>query len=289
MGKDSIWKQLEKTLKNKLASFEGVAGISVKSLTCEKALSIKGNEVFPTASTIKIHILTKLFSMEEEGQIKLSKRVRITEDMYGSGSGVIHFLENVPEFTILDVAILMMLVSDNTATNFCIDLARMEDINDLIQDMGLVETKLRRKMMDPEAINRGSENVSTPNELVAIMQKLHDGIPSTSVSKQVLRIMSKPKSAYINKAIGSDVTIANKPGGMDKVRGDTGIVYLSNNPYAVSIMSNFSMVDSISQENFIIDVIKTIHKSMEILDQTNEFGLGLPKTCLLYTSDAADE
>jgi beta-lactamase class A len=278
MGKDSIWKQLEKTLKNKLASFEGVAGISVKSLTCEKALSIKGNEVFPTASTIKIHILTKLFSMEEEGQINLSKRVRFTEDMYGSGSGVIHFLENVPEFTILDVAILMMLVSDNTATNFCIDLARMEDINDLIQDMGLVETKLRRKMMDPEAINRGSENVSTPNELVAIMQKLHDGIPSTSVSKQVLRIMSKPKSAYINKAIGSDVTIANKPGGMDKVRGDTGIVYLSNNPYAVSIMSNFSMVDSISQENFIIDVIKTIHKSMEILDQTNEFGLGLPKT-----------
>ena len=68
MGKDSIWKQLEKTLKNKLASFEGVAGISVKSLTCEKALSIKGNEVFPTASTKKIHILTKLFSMEEEEQ-----------------------------------------------------------------------------------------------------------------------------------------------------------------------------------------------------------------------------
>ena len=90
--------------------------------------------------------------------------------------------------------------------------------------------------------------------------------------------MSKPKSAYINKAIGSDIRIANKPGGMDKVRGDTGIVYLSNNPYAVSIMSNFSMVDSISQENFIIDVIRTIHKSMEILDQTNEFGLGLPKT-----------
>ena len=278
MGKDSIWKQLEKNLKNKLASFEGVAGLSVKSLTGEEALSIKGNEVFPTASTIKIHILTKLFSMEEEGQINLSKRVRFTESMYGSGSGVIHFLENVPEFTILDVAILMMLVSDNTATNFCIDLAGMADINDLIQDMGLVETKLRRKMMDPAAINRGNENISTPNELVAIMQKLHDGIPSKSVSKQVLRIMSKPKSAYINKAIGSDITIANKPGGMDKVRGDTGIVYLSNNPYAVSIMSNFSMVDSISQENFIIDVIRTIHKSMEILDQTNEFGLGLPKT-----------
>ena len=278
MGKDSIWKQLEKNLKNKLASFEGVAGLSVKSLTGEEALSINGNEVFPTASTIKIHILTKLFSMEEEGQINLSKRVRFTESMYGSGSGVIHFLENVPEFTILDVAILMMLVSDNTATNFCIDLAGMEDINDLIQDMGLVETKLRRKMMDPAAINRGNENISTPNELVAIMEKLHDGIPSKSVSKQVLRIMSKPKSAYINKAIGSDITIANKPGGMDKVRGDTGIVYLSNNPYAVSIMSNFSMVDSISQENFIIDVIRTIHKSMEILDQTNEFGLGLPKT-----------
>ena len=278
MSRDSLWKQLETTLKDKITTFEGVSGLAVKSLTSGKSISINGDEVFPTASTIKIHVLAKLFSLLEEGEIDLSQRIRFTENMYGAGSGVIHFLENDPEFTILDVAILMMLASDNTATNTCIDVASMEGINDLIRELGLSKTKLRRKMMDPEAINRGDENVSTPNELILMMDLLHNEKPTPKVSAQVLRIMSKPKSAYLNKAVGSKVVVANKPGGMDKVRGDTGIVYLPNNPYAVSIMSKFSMVDSIAQEGFLIDLARNIHKFMAIMEETNEFGLGLPKT-----------
>ena len=278
MSRDSLWKQLETTLKDKITTFDGVAGLLVKSLTSGKSISINGDEVFPTASTIKIHVLAKLFSLQEEGEIDLSQRIRFTQNMYGAGSGVIHFLENDPEFTILDVAILMMLASDNTATNTCIDVAGMEGINDLIRDMGLSKTKLRRKMMDPEAINRGDENVSTPNELILMMDLLHNEKPTPKVSAQVLRIMSKPKSAYLNKAVGPKVVVANKPGGMDKVRGDTGIVYLPNNPYAVSIMSKFSMVDSIAQEGFLIDLARNIHKFMAIMEETNEFGLGLPKT-----------
>ena len=278
MSRDSLWKQLETILKDKITSFEGVAGLAVKSLTGERSISINGDEVFPTASTIKIPVLAKLFSLQEEGEIDLSERIRFTQDMYGAGSGVIHFLENDPEFTVLDVAILMMLASDNTATNTCIDIAGIEGINDLIRDMGLSKTKLRRKMMDPEAINRGDENVSTPNELILMMDLLHNEKPTPKVSAQVLRIMSKPKSAYLNKAVGSKVVVANKPGGMDKVRGDTGIVYLPNNPYAVSIMSKFSMVDSMAQEGFLIDLARNIHKFMAIMEETNEFGLGLPKT-----------
>ncbi len=90
--------------------------------------------------------------------------------------------------------------------------------------------------------------------------------------------MGKPKSAYLNKAIGPELTVANKPGGMDKVRGDTGIIYLPNTPYAVSIMSKFSMVNSLSQEGFIIDLAQTVHAYMSTIEDTNEYGLGLPKT-----------
>ena len=198
--------------------------------------------------------------------------------MYGAGSGVIHFLENEPEFTILDIAILMMLVSDNTATNMCIDLAGMQETNNLIKDLGLSKPKLGRKMMDPDAINRGEENISTPNELTKMMELLYQKKPSPKVANNVLNIMSKPKSAYLNKAIGPNTKIANKPGGMDKVRCDVGIVYLPNNPYAISIMSNYGITDSLSQESFVIELAKTAHKFMLTLDQTNEFGLGLPTT-----------
>jgi beta-lactamase class A len=278
MGNSSIWVKLKNTLSNKVNDFEGVAGVAVKSLTSDNSIYINGDEIFPTASIIKIHVLTQLFSMEDKGEINLSKRIRFSTDMYGAGSGIIHYLENEPEFTILDIAILMMLVSDNTATNMCIDLAGIEETNILIQNMGLTKTKLRRKMMDPDAINRGDENVSTPSELIAMMENLYRGQPNPKVAEKVLNIMSKSKSALLNKAIGPNIRVANKPGGMDKVRCDTGVVFLPNNPYIVSIMTNFALIDSTEQESFVIDIAKIIHKYMLTLDSTNEFGLGLPKS-----------
>ena len=278
MTTNLLWSNLESTLDNIINQFEGVAGLSIRCLNNNKTISINGDDVFPTASSIKIYILTQLFTLEDKGTIDLAKRVRFTQDMYGAGSGVIHFLENEPEFTILDIAILMMLVSDNTATNMCIDLAGMQETNNLIKDLGLSKTKLGRKMMDPDAINRGEENISTPNELTKMMELLYQKKPSPKVANNVLNIMSKPKSAYLNKAIGPNTKIANKPGGMDKVRCDVGIVYLPNNPYAISIMSNYGITDSLSQESFVIELAKTAHKFMLTLDQTNEFGLGLPTT-----------
>ena len=278
MTTNLLWSNLESTLDNIINQFEGVAGLSIRCLNNNKTISINGDDIFPTASSIKIHILTQLFTLEDKGTIDLAKRVRFTQDMYGAGSGVIHFLENEPEFTILDIAILMMLVSDNTATNMCIDLAGMQETNNLIKDLGLSKTKLGRKMMDPDAINRGEENISTPNELTKMMELLYQKKPSPKVANNVLNIMSKPKSAYLNKAIGPNTKIANTPGGMDKVRCDVGIVYLPNNPYAISIMSNYGITDSLSQESFVIELAKTAHKFMLTLDQTNEFGLGLPTT-----------
>ena len=158
------------------------------------------------------------------------------------------------------------------------DLAGMKETNNLINSFGLSKTKLGRKMMDADAINRGEENISTPNELTTMMELLYQKKPSAKVSENVLSIMSKPKSAYLNKAVGPNIKVANKPGGMDKVRCDVGIVFLPNNPYSISIMTNYGILDSLAQEAFIIEIAKTVHTFMLTLDQTNEFGLGLPST-----------
>ena len=64
MSRDSLWQQLEDTLRNKIDAFNGVAGVSVKSFNSGNSISINGDEIFPTASTIKIHILAKLFHLE---------------------------------------------------------------------------------------------------------------------------------------------------------------------------------------------------------------------------------
>ena len=240
-----------------------------------ESVSVRGDEEFPTASTIKIHILTQLLCRSERGEIDLGERFKITPGMYGTGSGVIHHMEGEPELSLLDLAILMIIVSDNTATNLCIDRAGMEATNALLDDMGLTATRLRRKMMDAEAIVRGEENVSTPDELVAMLEMLYRGEPSPEVADQVLRILSKPKPAILNRALPG-VVVANKSGGMARVRCDAGIVYLANRPYAIAVMTKFAMEEVLGNESFIVDLAREVHQTMVALDSTNEFGLGMP-------------
>lgn len=280
MSYRSLWERLEKRLQRKVGDFAGVAAVSVLDLERGDRLSIRGDEVFPTASSIKIHILTQLLTRAERGEIDLSDRVRITRDMYGRGSGVIHYMEGEPELSVLDIAILMIIVSDNTSTNMCIDWAGMEATNALLEDMGLEKTRLRRKMMDSEAIDRGEENVSTPNELVAMMEMLYRGKPSPKVAEQVLRILGKPKSAPLNRAIPSNLAVANKSGGMERVRCDVGIVFLRNRPYAITVMTKFGLIATTHSEAFIVDVAQDVHQTMVALDSTNDFGLGV----LTFTS-----
>ena len=276
MSNRVLWERLERLLTHKVEDFAGVAGVSVLDLECGDRVSVRGGEEFPAASIIKIHVLTQLLSRAERGEVELGERIRIRPAMYGTGSGVIHQMEGEPELSMLDLAILMIVVSDNTATNLCIDWAGMAGTNALLREMGLSSTKLRRKMMDSNAVQRGDENVSTPDELVAMLEMLYRGEPSPGVAGQVLRILRKPKTTPLNRAVPAGVAVANKSGGMERVRGDAGIVFLENRPYAVAVMTKFALEDVLRQEAFIVKVARAVHQTMVALDSTNDFGLGVP-------------
>ena len=69
--------------------------------------------------------------------------------------------------------------------------------------------------------------------------------------------------------------MANKPGGMAKVRCDAGIVYLSRYPYAVSIQTSFSEIGPEDQENFVVELGSTIHSVMSVIDSSNDYGQGI--------------
>jgi beta-lactamase class A len=257
-------------------SFPGVAGVCVQGLAREEGFAINGDLIFPTASTIKIPILTQLLLRRERGEIDLAESVKITPEMHVSGSGVLTYLDGEIALTRLNVAILMIIVSDNTATNLCIDWAGMEATNALLRDLGLEHTTLRRKMLDQAAIARNEENTSTPAELVKMMASLHRGKPARSVAEGCLSILKKEKEGSLfNRAIRATTPLANKPGGMDRVRCDAGIVYLERRPYAMAVMTKFALCEPPDQEQFVIDVARTIHQTMATLDTTSEYGQGI--------------
>jgi beta-lactamase class A len=276
MTDSAIWKRLEAQVGGMVAEFPGVAGVCVKDLVRGDGFSIRGEEVFPTASTIKIHVLTQLLLLAERGEFDLGQMVRLRPEMRTLGSGVLTYLEGPVELSALDIAILMIIVSDNSATNLCIDWAGVEGTNSLVRELGLTETTLRRKMQNREAIVQNRENVATPDECVAMLELLYQGRPTPGVAERCLDILKKPKSAPLfNRAIPAAVPLANKPGGMERVRCDAGIVYLERRPYALAAMTKFALCEPPEQERFVIDVARTVHETMVMLDSTSDFGQGI--------------
>lgn len=272
-----LWRRLEDQIGRMVAEFPGVAGVAVKDLTSGRSVAVRGDEEFPTASTIKIHILTQLLARAERGEVDLNRKIRLTPDLHVPGSGVLTYLEGEVELSVLDIAILMIIVSDNTATNICIDLAGMEDTNALLRQLGLDRTVLRRKMQDHAAVARNQENVATPAECVAMLEALFQGKPTPAVAERCLSILKKPKRGFLNPAIPLDVPLASKPGAMDRVRGDAGIVFLPRRPYAISVMTKFGLLDPQDQERFIADVARVVHQTMVALDGSSDYGQGIPR------------
>ena len=276
MAQQLMWQKLESELHDVVDAFPGVAGVCVRDLAGENCISVNGAEPFPTASTIKIHVLTQLLVRAERGELDMQSRIVVTPEMRVPGSGILSHLEGDVELTLHNLAVLMIALSDNTATNLCIDLAGMEETNRLLRNMGLTATTLRRKMQDPDAITESRENVATPGECVAMLLALHRGKPSPNVSRECLEILKKPQNAPLNMVVPPDVPVANKPGGMERVQCDAGIVYLPRKPYAVAIMTKHGMTDGQEQRQFVVDTARIVHETMNILDITNDYGLGLP-------------
>jgi beta-lactamase class A len=264
---------LQRALVQRAESFPGVVGFSVLDLVSGEQISLLGDEPFPSASTIKIFILVTLLCQAEQNASLLQQRIAIEQRV--PGSGVLTYLEEPVELSLLDVAILMMIVSDNTATNICIERAGMDEINRTIAGFGLSQTVLRRVMQDSAAIAAGRENITTPNDLVSTFAALYAGRPSPGVARRALQVMSKLYTSPFRTAIPSGIPIAHKTGGMPRVRAEAALVDLPNRPYALSVMSKYVMNDVAEQNGFLSDLARTTHQFFATLADSNSYGQGL--------------
>jgi beta-lactamase class A len=276
MSEELLWARLATELEGRVDSFPGVAGLQVLDLTGPFQVSVRADVTFPTASMIKMHVLAHLLERAEAGEVDLCRRVTVDDDDRVDGSGVLAYLDHRAELTVRDLAVLMIIASDNSATNLCIDWATFEGTNAMNRRLGLPGTVLRRKMSDRAAMERGDENVSTPGEMVRFLERLYRGEGlSPWVCAETLRVLRKPKRGYLAPGLPEDVLMANKPGGLEGVRSDAAIVFLDRRPYAICVMTNYGPADRIAQERFVAETGALVHEHMTTLDRSTPYGLGI--------------
>ena len=263
-----LFGKLRVRLEEASARYEGVMGVAVKDLTTGEAILINGDEVFPVASTIKVPILVEFYRRVEAKTLDPSTPVKYVEGHRAGGSGVIKTLTpGAVTMPLIDYATLMINVSDNSSTNYFIDLLGMERVNEVCAGMGLRETRLARKMMDLEAFKAGKDSFTTPREMVAMFEELHTpGVLSLFVCGETLKMLKRPKEemvqGVIRNAVPDAVDVADKSGWVGGATLDAGIVYQPRRPYAVALLakhipaSDLHMVNAL---NTLTEAAKLIH------------------------------
>jgi beta-lactamase class A len=252
--------KFERRLHDLGAAVDGVVGYEIVDLTSGEKFVHLERDTFPTASTIKLTLVYELFKQAEEGKIRLDDTLVLDRAKAVGGTGVLVEM-GTPTLSIRDYAVLMVTLSDNTATNVLIDRLGIDNVARRMQALGLPGTKLRRHMMDTAAALRGDENVSTPDEIARLLDVMNGGgrAGEGRGMPEAIALLKKPKDNRLRKGLPEGVAAADKSGELDGVRVDAGVVYAKNRPYVFCVMTTF-LKDEAEGERAIVEMSRAAYE-----------------------------
>ena len=273
---DALWQQFAAKVGVVEQATDGVLGVAVVDLTTGRRWSLRGDERFPQASTIKIAVLAELLRQDEagDGAHLLDRYVVNSADLVSGSDILLGLTPGVTTLTNQDLATCMVAVSDNSATNVLIDRVGMHRVNALLDRLGLPQTRLKRKMLDLEAAKSGRENVSTPAEMASLLAALWraDGtVLQREATARYFDLLATHKDSQIPSGLPADLKIANKPGSLEGVRNDAGIVFLPRHPYVIVVMGTYLRREADGEEA-IRRISRAAFDLFDRLDRASDLG-----------------
>lgn len=229
-------------------SFSGRLGFAARDLKTGDELFLNADEIFPTASMVKIGILLELFRQKENGKLELGEMVTIRKADKTAGSGLIENMGEEVTLSLHDIAVLMNAISDNTATNILIDRLGIDAINTAMAEAGMSNTHLYRKIVFTSARKLKYPNFATgtPRDFMTLMSNLYQrkllNKQNTEAMLTIMRIQKNMGNLtrYMNfNPFRNDkqAWVASKTGSIDGTRNETGIIHTKDSVHVVSVMS----------------------------------------------------
>jgi len=261
---------LEKEILSLAKSYSGRIGVYAKNLKTNEEIKINADSLFPTASVIKLPILVTLFQKAKDGSIDLFKEILISSKDKVGGAGVIQYFDGDTKIKLIDAATLMIILSDNTATNAVIDQFadkhddKLEAVNSTMEKLGLKNTKLLNKVFSyatkkntPEA-KRFGLGYSSPFEMGQLLELIYrHQVIDSQYSEWIISILKNQQDdtmirrflPYDNLKENESIIVANKTGAVDRSRIDVGIVYSPKCDFVIAIFADESTDTSWTHDN----------------------------------------
>jgi beta-lactamase class A len=258
-------------------AFPGVAGVAARHLSTGEVVRVNDAVSFPTASMIKICILFELVRQCAKGQAQFGERMTLREADRTRGSGLLVDFDEGASLTLKDLAVLMMSISDNTATNMLIDRLGIHAINQACREAGMRETELRNRI-DFDKIRESNDNlaVTTPADFCAFLSSLCQGelMPAAMV-EQMLSIMRiqkymgvrlrrhLPYNPYAEEfGEQQDIWVASKTGTLKGAACEGGLIGSPRGAWAIVVMTKECTKESTGSQSagdaFIAEVSRVV-------------------------------
>jgi beta-lactamase class A len=268
-----LWQKLDATIHEVDRHLDGVMGVAIEDLTSGHILLAQPDEVFAQASSIKIAILAGLYHQAQQGKLKLTASYTVQKSDLVQDSDIMNGLTpGVTSLTLRDIATMMIAVSDNSAANVLIDRVGMDNVNTLLNSLGLTHTRLRRKMMDLKAAGEGRENISTPREMMVLLDQLYRGkVLNKELTDDFFTMLSTHKDSWIPHDLPEGLKAANKPGSLEGVRNDVGIIFLENRPYILCVMTAY-LRNERDGEEAISKISLATYRMFDRIARASEYG-----------------
>jgi beta-lactamase class A len=272
--RELLWNKFVADVNATEKDFHGVMGVVVRDLTDGRELLINADEVFPTASSIKIAVLAELYRQSDAGTgAKLTDPYTMRqEDLVPDSVIMENLTPGVSRVTNRDLAGFVVAVSDNAATNVLIDRVGMDSVNRFLDTAGFHRTRLQRKMMDLAAARAGRENIATPREMAALLESIYRGkVLKKESTADFIKLLSTTKNSPLRRTIPEDVQVADKPGELAGVRNDTGIVFVQNRPFVISVMTSYAADERVADQ-VIRSIAQKAYDYFEMVASASDYG-----------------
>jgi beta-lactamase class A len=251
----------EVALASEAANVRGVVGVVVSFLDeNHSVVAWNEDEVFPAASLIKLPLLWHVFSEVEKGKVSLDRIVPLDGRKKVGGFGILKDLHDGLCLTIEDLATVMIVLSDNTATNILLDMFGMDAVNRTIAHLGMKQTVLRRKMMDAEAKARGLDNVTSPGDVARFFEHLLYGKTlSQELREKMVNILKRQQcNNKFPSGLPEGAVLAHKTGDLPGTEHDAGVLFRQDEPAAILVVLTKDLKENAEGVRFCQNVARAV-------------------------------
>ena len=202
--------------------------------------SVRPDIIYPSASMIKVPILFEILRQAAAGTVCLQETLSPSASCRVGGAGILKELNPSLPLNIRDLCVLMISLSDNTATNTLIERVGMTAVNQTMSNLGLTHTRLQRRMMDFAAAAAGLQNETSAADMAKLYQLLlhAQGLPPSYAALALNILKSQQVRDKIPFYLPESLSLAHKTGTLDSVEHDGGILYLPAGPFIVCIFAD---------------------------------------------------